>query len=71
MKRTLSEVVRDWEIKHGFTVRTLENVKKGTPVKPTTAYQVAIAFGCSDKDAREYAAQAQSDAQEPPPDEAA
>lgn len=60
MTQRLGELIKEWETKNGFTVNTLDRVKRGETVRATTAFQIARAFGCTEDEAKaladEYAA---------------
>lgn len=50
--RQLSDLIRDWEMRNGFSVDTMKRAKAGEPIKKVSAYQIAKTLGCSDEDAK-------------------
>lgn len=61
MGRTLSETIKDWELRNAVNVSTLQKAKQGQNVHPGTAYSIAIMCGCSDEEAKQYAEKAAKD----------
>lgn len=56
----LSDLIRNWEMRHGFTVDTMKRAKAGAPIKAVSIYQIAKALGCTDEEAKKYADKANS-----------
>lgn len=52
--KNLVELIQEWEVRSGFTARTLA-FAKDRGVRPSTAYRIAKALGCTDQEAKEYA----------------
>lgn len=58
MSKRLSDLIKNWEVRHGVTMDTMKRAKLGVSVKPVTAYQIAKALGCDDREAKAFADQA-------------
>jgi hypothetical protein len=65
MTRTLQQITKDWEMRMGFTVRTLETVVRGKPVNRLSAYKIAKELGgCTDEEAKALADECAASLQE-------
>jgi hypothetical protein len=58
MTKSLRDLIKNWEVRHGVTMDTMKRAKLGVSVKPVTAYQIAKALGCDDGEAKAHADQA-------------